>query len=172
MIRPEATGYGTVYFAQSMLETRGDSLEGKIITVSGSGNVAQFACEKSTQLGAKVVTLSDSAGYIYDPEGIDADKLAFVMDLKNNRRGRIKEYVDVYPNPSSGVFALNVTLKKGAEAEISILDVMGKELMLVSSGYITSKSFDIDMSEMPDGVYVVKIQTSEETKLERIVISK
>jgi glutamate dehydrogenase (NADP+) len=100
LIRPEATGYGTVYFAQSMLETRGDSLEGKIITVSGSGNVAQFACEKSTQLGAKVVTLSDSAGYIYDPEGIDADKLAFVMDLKNNRRGRIKEYVDVYPNAS------------------------------------------------------------------------
>lgn len=98
LIRPEATGYGTVYFAQSMLETRGDSLKDKIVTVSGSGNVAQFACEKSTQLGAKVVTLSDSSGYIYDEDGIDAEKLAFVMDLKNNRRGRITEYVEKYPN--------------------------------------------------------------------------
>ena len=98
LIRPEATGYGTVYFAQSMLETRGDSLNGKTITVSGSGNVAQYACEKATQLGAKVVTLSDSSGYIYDEEGIDADKLAYVMDLKNVRRGRINEYVKKYPN--------------------------------------------------------------------------
>ena len=98
LIRPEATGYGTVYFAQSMLETRGDSLNGKIVTVSGSGNVAQYACEKSTQLGAKVVTLSDSAGYIYDEAGIDADKLAFVMELKNEKRGRISEYVEKYPS--------------------------------------------------------------------------
>ena len=98
LIRPEATGYGTVYFAQSMLETRGDTLKGKIVTVSGSGNVAQYACEKATQLGAKVVTLSDSSGYIYDEEGIDAEKLAFVMNLKNDRRGRITEYVEKYPN--------------------------------------------------------------------------
>lgn len=98
LIRPEATGYGTVYFAQSMLGTRGDSLDGKVVTVSGSGNVAQYACEKSTQLGAKVVTLSDSSGYIYDDEGIDADKLAFVMELKNEKRGRIGEYVEKYPN--------------------------------------------------------------------------
>ena len=98
LIRPEATGYGTVYFAQSMLETRGDSLKGKTITVSGSGNVAQYACEKATQLGAKVVTLSDSSGYICDEEGIDADKLAFVMDLKNVKRARINEYVKKYPN--------------------------------------------------------------------------
>jgi len=98
LIRPEATGYGTVYFAQSMLGTRGDSLKGKTVTVSGSGNVAQYACEKATQLGAKVITLSDSGGYIYDEEGIDADKLAFVMDLKNNKRGRISEYVKQYPN--------------------------------------------------------------------------
>jgi glutamate dehydrogenase (NADP+) len=97
LIRPEATGYGTVYFAQSMLETRGDSLEGKIVTVSGSGNVAQFATEKATQLGAKVVTLSDSGGYIYDPDGIDAEKLAYVMDLKNVKRGRISEYANKYP---------------------------------------------------------------------------
>ena len=97
LIRPEATGYGTVYFAESMLETRGDSLKGKTVTVSGAGNVAQYACEKASQLGAKVVTLSDSSGYVYDEDGIDADKLAFVMELKNEKRGRIKEYVDRYP---------------------------------------------------------------------------
>ena len=97
LIRPESTGYGTVYFAQSMLETRGDSLKGKTITVSGSGNVAQYACEKATQFGAKVVTLSDSSGYIYDKDGIDEEKLAFVMKLKNIKRGRISEYVEKYP---------------------------------------------------------------------------
>ena len=98
LIRPEATGYGTVYFADSMLKTRNDSFEGKITVVSGSGNVAQYACEKVTQLGGKVVTLSDSSGYIYDEEGIDEEKLAFVMELKNERRGRINEYVEKYPN--------------------------------------------------------------------------
>lgn len=98
LIRPEATGYGAVYFGEEMLKTRGESYEGKICLVSGSGNVAQYATEKLNQLGAKVVTLSDSSGYIYDEEGIDIEKLAFVMDLKNNRRGRIKEYMDKYPN--------------------------------------------------------------------------
>ncbi len=98
LIRPEATGYGSVYFAQEMLGSRGESLEGKVCLVSGSGNVAQYTTEKLLELGAKVVTLSDSAGYIYDEEGIDRDKLAFVMDLKNVRRGRIKEYVEKYPN--------------------------------------------------------------------------
>lgn len=98
LIRPEATGYGTVYFAQKMLETKGDSFEGKTITISGSGNVAQFACEKATQLGGKVVTMSDSSGHIYDGEGIDPDKLAFIMELKNVKRGRISEYVDKYPS--------------------------------------------------------------------------
>lgn len=98
LIRPEATGYGTVYFAKEMLATRGDSFKGKVVAISGSGNVAQYACEKAIELGAKVVTLSDSKGYIYDPEGIDADKLAWVMELKNVRRGRIKEYVDQYPS--------------------------------------------------------------------------
>jgi glutamate dehydrogenase (NADP+) len=97
LIRPEATGYGTVYFAKEMLATKGDSFNGKIVAVSGSGNVAQFACEKATQLGGKVVTLSDSEGYIYDEAGIDAEKLAWVMDLKNNRRGRISEYAKQYP---------------------------------------------------------------------------
>ncbi|SNR13972.1 NADP-specific glutamate dehydrogenase [Tenacibaculum jejuense] len=98
LIRPEATGYGNVYFADSMLKTKGDSFEGKIVTVSGSGNVAQYACEKATELGAKVVTLSDSSGYIYDEDGIDAEKLAFVMELKNVKRGRIHEYVEKYPS--------------------------------------------------------------------------
>ncbi|GGZ75196.1 NADP-specific glutamate dehydrogenase [Algibacter mikhailovii] len=98
LIRPEATGYGNVYFAQKMLETKGDTIEGKNVVVSGSGNVAQYAAEKVIQLGGKVLSLSDSSGYIYDEEGIDAEKLAFVMDLKNIRRGRIGEYVDAYPN--------------------------------------------------------------------------
>ena len=98
LIRPEATGYGTVYFAKEMLATKGESFNGKIVAVSGSGNVAQYACEKATQLGAKVVTMSDSEGYIYDADGIDAGKLAWVMDLKNVRRGRISEYAQQYPN--------------------------------------------------------------------------
>ena len=96
LIRPEATGYGNVYFAQNMLEVKGDSFNGKTVSISGSGNVAQYACEKATELGAKVVTLSDSSGYIYDADGIDSEKLAFVMDLKNVRRGRIREYAEKY----------------------------------------------------------------------------
>tara|TARA_B000000532_G_scaffold244176_1_gene242838 strand:- start:13661 stop:14857 length:1197 start_codon:yes stop_codon:yes gene_type:complete len=96
LIRPEATGYGNVYFAQNMLESRGDSFKDKRVVISGSGNVAQYACEKATELGAKVVSLSDSSGFIYDPDGIDAGKLAFVMHLKNVKRGRIKEYADKY----------------------------------------------------------------------------
>lgn len=98
LIRPEATGYGNVYFAQNMLERKGDSLKGKVITVSGSGNVAQYATEKATQLGAKVVTLSDSGGTIYDKDGIDQEKLAHVMEIKNVNRGRISEYIEKYPN--------------------------------------------------------------------------
>lgn len=96
LIRPEATGYGTVYFAKEMLNTKNDSFTGKTVVVSGSGNVAQFAIQKATQLGGKVVTASDSSGYIYDENGIDAGKLEFLMDLKNNRRGRIKEYADKF----------------------------------------------------------------------------
>jgi len=98
LIRPEATGYGCVYFCEEMLKTRGDSFKGKTCTVSGSGNVAQFTVEKLNQLGAKVVSLSDSDGTIPDKDGIDAEKLAFVCDLKNNRRGRIREYVQRYPS--------------------------------------------------------------------------
>ncbi|HET7504563.1 MAG TPA: Glu/Leu/Phe/Val dehydrogenase dimerization domain-containing protein, partial [Kofleriaceae bacterium] len=96
LIRPEATGYGCVYFAAEMLSTRGETLEGQTCLVSGSGNVAQYTVEKLIQLGAKVVTLSDSSGYIYDEVGIDRDKLQFVMDLKNIRRGRIEEYASAF----------------------------------------------------------------------------
>ena len=96
-MRPEATGYGTCYFAAAMLATKGDSYEGKTVAISGSGNVAQFAAQKVLQLGGKVLTLSDSNGFIYDPDGIDAEKLAYVMQLKNVFRGRIKEYVQQYP---------------------------------------------------------------------------
>ncbi len=98
LIRPEATGYGCVYFAKNMLATKNDSFEGKTVVISGSGNVAQYACEKATELGGKVVTLSDSSGYIHDADGIDADKLAYVMELKNEKRGRISEYADKYPS--------------------------------------------------------------------------
>ncbi|MFC5047551.1 NADP-specific glutamate dehydrogenase [Aquimarina hainanensis] len=97
LIRPEATGYGTVYFAESMLKTRGEDFNGKKVVISGSGNVAQFATEKAIELGATVVTLSDSSGYIVDEAGIDSEKLAFVKELKNVKRGRIKEYVEKYP---------------------------------------------------------------------------
>lgn len=100
LIRPEATGYGQVYFAREMLKTRGDGLEGKICLVSGSGNVAQFATEKATQLGAKVVSMSDSSGFIHDPLGIDAEKLSWVKDMKNNRRGRISEYAEHFEGVS------------------------------------------------------------------------
>ena len=96
LIRPEATGYGVVYFAQEMLKTKNDDIKGKTVCVSGSGNVAQYAVEKLIQLGAKPVTMSDSSGFIYDPDGITKEKLDFVFELKNVRRGRIKEYADKF----------------------------------------------------------------------------
>ena len=114
LIRPEATGYGTVYFAKEMLATKNESFQGKIVAISGSGNVAQYACEKATELGGKVVTLSDSKGYIYDADGIDADKLAYVKDLKNVQRGRISEYIKKYP---SAVF---VERKRPWEKDVDI----------------------------------------------------
>lgn len=97
-MRPEATGYGVCYFAEAMLETKNDSFKNKTVCISGSGNVAQYAAEKSLELGAKVLTMSDSNGTIYDPEGIDSEKLAYIMQLKNIFRGRIKEYTQVYPH--------------------------------------------------------------------------
>lgn len=98
LIRPEATGYGDVYFAQNMLATKGDSFKGKTVVVSGSGNVAQYAIQKATQLGGKVVTASDSSGYIHDADGIDAEKLAYIMEIKNVNYGRISDYVKKYPS--------------------------------------------------------------------------
>ncbi len=98
LMRPEATGYGTVYFAKNMLATKGESFKGKTVVISGSGNVAQYAAEKVIEFGGNVVTLSDSGGYIYDTDGITTEKLAFVMDLKNVRRGRISEYAAKYPS--------------------------------------------------------------------------
>ena len=138
LIRPEATGYGTVYFAKEMLATKNESFKGKTVAISGSGNVAQYACQKASQLGAKVVTLSDSKGYIYDPEGIDAQKLAFVMELKNVRRGRISEYVDSFPN------AKFVEGKRPWEVDVDIAlpcatqnELNGDEAaMLISNGVI------------------------------------
>ena len=97
LIRPEATGYGNVYFLQEMLKTKGDSVKGKKVLISGAGNVAQYTAEKVLQLGGTVLTMSDSDGYIYDPDGIDREKLDYIMELKNIYRGRIKEYVDKYP---------------------------------------------------------------------------
>lgn len=96
LIRPEATGYGAVYFAEQMLKTRNDNMKGKTVVISGSGNVAQYAIEKIIQLGGKVVTVSDSSGYIYDPNGIDTQKLEFILELKNKKRGRISEYANKY----------------------------------------------------------------------------
>ena len=98
LIRPEATGYGVVYFAEKMLKNKGDDFKNKKVAISGSGNVAQYACEKCIQLGAKVVTMSDSKGFIHDSDGIDKDKLAWIMNLKNKQRGRISQYIEKYPN--------------------------------------------------------------------------
>ena len=125
LIRPEATGYGTVYFAEEMLKTKGNSIEGKKVSVSGSGNVAQYAVEKVNDLGGRAITLSDSAGYIVDEEGITPEKLAWVMDLKNMRRGRIKEYASAYPNAEyfegKGVWAVpaDVALPCATQNEIN-----------------------------------------------------
>ena len=123
LIRPEATGYGCVYFAEEMLKNKGDSFDGKIVCVSGSGNVAQYATEKATQLGAKVVSLSDSSGFIYDKDGIDSDKLLWVMDLKNNKRGRIKEYAgkfgaDYYEGKRPWGIACDIALPCATQNEI------------------------------------------------------
>ena len=100
LIRPEATGYGVVYFTEKMLSTKGNKLKDKIVSISGSGNVAQYACEKCIQLGAKVVTMSDSKGYIYDSEGINKEKLSWIMNLKNVKRGRIAEYIEKFTSAS------------------------------------------------------------------------
>ena len=123
LIRPEATGYGNVYFLENMLATRGESLRGKTVLVSGAGNVAQYTVEKCIQLGAKVLTMSDSDGYIYDPDGIDREKLDYIMELKNIERGRIKEYADEYgvkyvPNQKPWAEKADIALPSATQNEI------------------------------------------------------
>ncbi len=158
LIRPEATGYGTVYFAEEMLATRGEGLEGKTCLVSGSGNVAQYAVEKLIMLGAKPVTLSDSDGFVYDPDGIDCEKLHWVIDLKNVRRGRIREYAERFPratfttpsdNGRNGLWAIpaDCAFPCATQNEISGLDaatLVGNGVTLVAEG--------ANMPTVPEGV--------------------
>ena len=138
LIRPEATGYGTVYFAENMLNHIKDSVKGKTVVISGSGNVAQFAAEKCIQLSAKVVSLSDSSGSIHDSEGITIEKLNFVMDLKNNRRGRIHEYVIKYPkaefhkNKTPWEFPCDIALPCATQNELNLKDAK----ILIKNGCI------------------------------------
>jgi glutamate dehydrogenase (NADP+) len=159
LIRPEATGYGAVYFAAEMLSTKGETLEGKTCLVSGSGNVAQYTCEKILDLGGKPVTLSDSSGYIYDEAGIDRDKLAFVMNLKNVRRGRIKEYADKFKgvvytpiDPSADFNPLWNHKADCAFPSATQNEVNGKdaENLLKNGVYVVSEG--ANMPTVPDGV--------------------
>jgi len=154
LIRPEATGYGTVYLAKEMLATKGNSFQGKIVAVSGSGNVAQYACEKATQLGAKVVTLSDSSGYIYDADGINAEKLAFVMELKNVKRGRIEEYVAKYPS------AKFVAGKRPWEVKVDIAlpcatqnELNGDEAKMLISNGVKCVAEGANMPSTPEAIH-------------------
>jgi glutamate dehydrogenase (NADP+) len=161
LIRSEATGYGAVYFAAEMLSTRGQTLEGKTCLVSGSGNVAQYTVEKINQLGGKAITLSDSNGYIHDPDGIDQKKLAWVMDLKNVRRGRIKEYSDKFKsatyfeiNPRLGYNPLWNIKADCAFPSATQNEINGKDAEnLVRNGiYVVSEG--ANMPTTPEGVEV------------------
>jgi len=161
LIRPEATGYGATYFAANMLATRGETMEGKLCLVSGSGNVAQYTVEKVNELGGKCITLSDSSGYIYDPAGIDNKKLAWVMELKNERRGRIQEYADKFKsatftpgdpklkyNPLWGIKA-DCAFPSATQNEINAKDAQN----LVNNGvYVVAEG--ANMPTTPDGVSV------------------
>jgi glutamate dehydrogenase (NADP+) len=161
LIRPEATGYGSVYFAAEMLATRGETLEGKTCLVSGSGNVAQYTTEKLIEMGAKVTTLSDSGGYIYDPEGIDSEKLAYVMDLKNVRRGRISEYAGKY---KSGTYtAIDPSMDHNPlwnhEAQCAFPSATQNEINGADAGnLIKNKAYLVsegaNMPTTPDGVHL------------------
>lgn len=158
LIRPEATGYGCVYFAQAMLSTRNESLEGKTIAVSGSGNVAQYATEKATELGAKVVTMSDSSGFIYDPFGIDEDKLAWIMELKNIKRGRISEYADnfgveYYEGKSPWGIKCDVALPCATENEISEEDA---ELLVNNGCFAVSEGANMPSTAEAVEIYLKK----------------
>lgn len=154
LIRPEATGYGNVYFLENMLQTRGIELKGKRVLVSGSGNVAQYTVEKLIQLGAIPVTLSDSNGYIYDPDGIDAEKLAFVMELKNVKRGRIKEYAEKY-----GVKYVDGARPWNEKADIALPSATQDEIeeadakALVANGII-AVSEGANMPSIPEAIKI------------------
>lgn len=161
LIRPEATGYGSVYFAAEMLKTRGESLSGKTCLVSGSGNVAQYTIEKILQLGGKVVTFSDSSGYVHDPDGVDQEKLDYLMNLKNVRRGRVKEYVEKYTSATYTAAdrsaAFNPLWNNKADCAFPSAtqnEINGKDAQnLVSNGvFIVSEG--ANMPTMPDGITV------------------
>ncbi|MCG6908936.1 MAG: NADP-specific glutamate dehydrogenase [Deltaproteobacteria bacterium] len=161
LIRPEATGYGSVYFASEMLKTRNMSLDGKTCLVSGSGNVAQYTIEKILDLGGKVITCSDSSGYIYDEEGIDRDKLAYLMTIKNVRRGRVKEYAEKYPHavytavdPALGHNPLwdhkaDCAFPSATQNEINAKDAQN----LVNNG-VSSVSEGANMPTVPEGIEI------------------
>ena len=159
LVRPEATGYGLVYFAREMLATKGKSFDGATVAISGSGNVAQFACQKVLDLGGKPVTMSDSSGYIYDPSGIDRDKLAWIMDLKNNRRGRMKEYAEHFdgieytesqPEPNLNQLwstKVDVVLPCATQNEIN-----GDEAQTLVDGGVTAVAEGANMPCTPEAV--------------------
>jgi glutamate dehydrogenase (NADP+) len=158
LIRPEATGYGAAYFAEEMLNSRGDSLGGKTCLISGSGNVAQYTIEALLNLGAKAVTLSDSDGYIYDPAGIDREKLAFVLDLKNVRRGRIREYAEHFPGVTyvpDGTADYNPLWKVPADCAFPSAtqnEINGKDAANLISGGVIAVTEGSNMPTTSDGV--------------------
>jgi len=160
LIRPEATGYGLVYFAREMLATKGKSFEGATVSISGSGNVAQFACEKVLDLGGKPVTMSDSSGWIYDADGIDREKLAWIMDLKNNRRGRISEYAEKFgatftpsaPEPSlNGLWGVDVDVALPCATQN---ELNGEEAKLLVANNVIAVAEGANMPCTPEAVAV------------------
>ncbi len=160
LIRPEATGYGLVYFAREMLATKDKSFEGATVSISGSGNVAQFACEKVLDLGGKPVTMSDSSGWIYDADGIDREKLAWIMDLKNNRRGRISEYAEKFgatftpsaPEPSlNGLWGVDVDVALPCATQN---ELNGEEAKLLVANNVIAVAEGANMPCTPEAVAV------------------
>ena len=159
LIRPEATGYGLVYFAREMLATKGKSFEGATVSISGSGNVAQFACEKVLDLGGMPVTMSDSSGWIHDPAGIDREKLAWIMDLKNNRRGRISEYADKFdgvsfnksaPEPAvNGLWGVNVDVALPCATQN---EINGEEAKMLVANNVIAVAEGANMPCTPEAV--------------------
>ncbi|MBN4066139.1 glutamate dehydrogenase, partial [Candidatus Amoebophilus asiaticus] len=152
LIRPEATGYGAVYFAEEMLKVRGDSLQGKVCVLSGSGNVAQYTLQKINKLGGKVVTVSDSGGFVFDPDGIDDEKLAFIMELKGIKRGRIKEYAekyscDYYPNQRPWGVKCHAAFPSATENEIT-----GKDAETLIKNGCVCVSEGANMPSTPEAV--------------------